>query len=267
MSRVALALVAFLWFAAAAWSADLTKIDRSVLKEPVYKTKSPEYCLLVFGPEAKTKVWLVRDGDTLYVDRNGNGDLTEPGKKVAADKENSKPQENVYSFKAGDIPVGQRLHKDLSVQFIKLDEYADSDEAVQALLKKNPQARGYMVAIEMEMPGLQGRGVGGRVVQQAVFSDYQGLLQFASQPSAAPIIHFGGPLQITLFGARPLQIGRQTDVTLGVASLGVGPGTSAYIFYDGPIPRTAYPRIEVTYPPQRPGEKPIREAYELKGRC
>ncbi len=30
--------------------------------------------------------WLVRDGDTLYVDRNGNGDLTEPGEKVAAEK-------------------------------------------------------------------------------------------------------------------------------------------------------------------------------------
>jgi hypothetical protein len=124
-----------------------------------------------------------------------------------------------------------------------------------------------MVAIEMEMPGWQGRGAGGRVVQQAVFADYQGLLRFASQPSAAPIIHFGGPLQITLWGAQRLQIGRPTDVTLGVASPGVGPGTSAYIFYDGVIPRTAYPKLEVTYPPQRPGEKPIREVYELKGRC
>jgi hypothetical protein len=259
--------VAFLWLAGAAWSTDLTKIDRSLSKEPVYKTNSPEYCLLVFGPEAKTKVWLVRDGDTLYLDRNGNGDLTEPGEKVAADRENSKPEENVYSFKAGDIPDGKRLHKDLSVHFIKLDEFADSEEAVQALLKKNPQARGYMVAIEMEMPGLQGRGTGGRVVQQAVFADYRGLLRFASQPSAAPIIHFGGPLQITLWGARRLQIGRQADVTLGVASPGVGPGTSAYVFYEGVIPRTAYPKLEVAYPPQRPGEKPIRQTYELKGRC
>ena len=30
-------------------------------------------------PEAQTRVWIVQDGDTLYVDRNGNGDLTEPG--------------------------------------------------------------------------------------------------------------------------------------------------------------------------------------------
>jgi hypothetical protein len=66
---------------APATAIDLTKIDRTITKEPAYKAK-PEYCLLVFGPEAKFRAWLVIDGDTLYVDRNGNGDLTEPGEKV-----------------------------------------------------------------------------------------------------------------------------------------------------------------------------------------
>jgi hypothetical protein len=62
-------------------AADLSKADRTIKKEPTYKTK-PKYCLLVFGPEAKTRVWVVIDGDAAYVDRNGNGDLTEPGKRV-----------------------------------------------------------------------------------------------------------------------------------------------------------------------------------------
>jgi hypothetical protein len=53
-----------------------TEIDRSIKKEPTYQTK-PEYCLLVFGPQAKARVWLVWDYDVLYVDCNGNGDLTE----------------------------------------------------------------------------------------------------------------------------------------------------------------------------------------------
>src|SRR5262249_45588108 len=68
---------------ASAWAADLTKIDRTIAKEPAYKSK-PKYCLLVFGPAAKTRVWLVLDGDVLYADRNGNGDLTEPGEKYLA---------------------------------------------------------------------------------------------------------------------------------------------------------------------------------------
>ena len=49
-----------------AGAADLTKVDRRIRKEPAYESK-PKYCLLVFGPEAKHRVWLVLDGDVLYV--------------------------------------------------------------------------------------------------------------------------------------------------------------------------------------------------------
>jgi hypothetical protein len=59
-----------------AQAADLTKIDRSIRKEPTYKGK-PKYCLLVWGPEAKTRIWLVQDGNLLYIDRNRDGDLTD----------------------------------------------------------------------------------------------------------------------------------------------------------------------------------------------
>jgi hypothetical protein len=267
VSRLSLSLLACLIFSQTAWSADLTRIDRSIAKEPLYKTKTPEYCLLVFGPEAKTRVWLVRDGDALYVDRNGNGDLTEPGEKVAAHARYSVPEENVYTFQAGDIRVGQHLHKDLAVNMVKLADFADSDEAVKAHVSKDPQARGYMVAIEMEIPGLEGRGAEGRVVQQAVFADYHGLLKFARKPHDAPIIHFGGPFQISLFYPQRLQPGQPVDVTLGVGTPGFGPGTMAYIFYDGVIPRNAYPKLEITYAAVRPGEPPLKEEYELRGRC
>src|SRR5262249_1041536 len=55
---------------------------RKIGKEPEYKS-SPQYCLLVFGPEAKTPMWLVLDRHLLYLDRNGSGDLTEPGKHIS----------------------------------------------------------------------------------------------------------------------------------------------------------------------------------------
>jgi hypothetical protein len=265
--RSSLALLLCLGVCSGARATDLTRIDRSIAKEPVYKTRTPEYCLLVFGPEAKFRVWLVRDGDTLYVDRNGNGDLTEPGEKVTADARYSKPAENIFIFQAGDVRVGGLLHKDLAVTMVKLADFADTDEAVKAHVSKDPQARGYMVAIEMEIPGLEGRGAGGRVIQHSVFADYHGLLCFAPQPRDAPIIHLGGPLQMTLFYPQRLQMGQSVDVTLGVGTPGLGAGTMAYIFYDGVIPRSAYPRLEVTYPPARPGEAPLKELYELRGRC
>ena len=55
--------------------ADLDQIQRRILKEPTYHAK-PQYCLLVFGAEANTRVWLVRDGDTLYLDANSDAELT-----------------------------------------------------------------------------------------------------------------------------------------------------------------------------------------------
>ena len=57
-------------------SVDLTKIERKIVKLPELKSSQPLYCLLVFGYDANTRIWLVRDDDILYVDRNGNGDLT-----------------------------------------------------------------------------------------------------------------------------------------------------------------------------------------------
>src|SRR5262249_25701217 len=86
-------------------AAEPPKIDRTIAKEPAYRTKAPRYGLLVFGPEGKDRVWLVQDGDTLYVDRNGNGDLTEPGEKVTATKpKNGRvPEEGEFAFEIGDL--------------------------------------------------------------------------------------------------------------------------------------------------------------------
>jgi hypothetical protein len=56
---------------AAAHGIDLATIERKIDKLPQLTSAQPIYCLLVFGPEAMTRVWLVRDGDVLYVDRNG----------------------------------------------------------------------------------------------------------------------------------------------------------------------------------------------------
>src|SRR5262249_33657054 len=153
-------VVAVLLFTSVAGAAvDLSQCRRSPVKEPAYRSK-PKYCLLVFGPEAKTRVWLVQDGDTLYVDRKGDGDLTPLGNKVVAEKQED-ADEGTYQFKVGDIRDGDRVHKDLSIYVAKLDRLAEVEDAVKALLRKNAKARGYVVHVEMEMPGRKGTGVGG----------------------------------------------------------------------------------------------------------
>lgn len=244
---------------------DLSKIERKIVKEPAYRDK-PKYCLLMFGPEAKTRVWLVQDGATLYVDRNGNGDLTEEGEKVAAEKSED-AEEGVYSFKVGDLRDGRRLHKEMHVYVSKIDHLADQDDFAKALLAKNPKARGYRILVEVEMPGREGAAPDGRVQQRTSATDVNGMLQFAERPQDAPVLHFGGPWQVTLFGAHQLKIGRETDVVLGVGSPGVGPGSTTWIDYENAIPTDVFPTLDVVYPPKRPDDPPLREHYELKHRC
>jgi len=246
-------------------AADLAKIDRSIGKEPAYKGK-PKYCLLVFGPEAKTRVWLVQDGDTLYVDRNGNGDLTEEGEKVAAKKEED-AREGGFSFEAGDLCDGKLTHKNLQVYVRKLDGFAERSEQIKEYLARNPEARGYTLGMDIEMPGWKGRGLGERVEQATLLSDNNGFLKFADRPHDAPVVHFGGPWQILLFGQQKLTVGRETDLTLGVGTPGVGPGTTVWVGYEGVIPEKVYPQVEITYPPKSAGENPVKEQYELKDRC
>jgi hypothetical protein len=59
---------------APALAVDYDNIDRSISKEPAYSGK-PEFALLLIGAEAR-RVWVVVDGETIYIDRNSDGDLT-----------------------------------------------------------------------------------------------------------------------------------------------------------------------------------------------
>src|SRR5262249_31115113 len=226
----------------------------------------PKYALLVFGPEAKTRVWLVQDGDALYVDRNGNGDLTESGNKVLAEK-NSDAGEGEYTFKIGELRDGALLHKELYVFIAKLDRLADSDSDVKAFLGKNSDGRQFAVYADVELPGWKGNGIGGRVHQRTSYAEANGILQFADKPADAPIIHFGGPWSILLLVKHTLNINRQTDMYFGIGTPGVGPGSTSWIDYDGVVPEKVYPTIEITFPSKGAGASPVRKRYEITHRC
>ena len=65
---------------------DLTEISRTIGDEPEYQSQ-PRYALLVFGSRAEHRSWLVVDGDNVaYIDRNGDGDLTDPGERIDVDQ-------------------------------------------------------------------------------------------------------------------------------------------------------------------------------------
>ena len=109
MLRCTLSSLIALFFVFPAW-ADLAKIDRTIAREPKYAGK-PQRCLVVFGPDLTDRVWLVHDGDVLYADKNGNGDLTDPGKRIAGQKDGSG-----LVFHVGTIKLRGREHRNVIVR-------------------------------------------------------------------------------------------------------------------------------------------------------
>jgi hypothetical protein len=272
MTRLAL-MLAVAGMAAGPALADPPKIDRTIAREPAYKTKSPRYGLLVFGPQARDHVWLVLDGDLLYVDRNGNGDLTEAGKKIAVEKvPGHESESDWFNFDVGDVSVGGRTHKALRVGFIRLKLYGGKGRGerpdVKAALAKDPEALAAGLEIDVDVPGLKGGGLGGRLSYSVTQADLTGVFQFADKPADPPVVWLGGPLQVTFNGELPsLRVGRDSDLMLVVGTQGIGPGTFAMLAYEGSVPADVKPVAHVVLAPAKPGDPPLKEQWVIKGRC
>ena len=273
MTRFVIAAAVLLTHFGNPLSASPPKIDRTLKKEPAYKSPAPKYGLLGFGPQAADRVWLVVDGNTLYVDRNGNGDLTEAGEKVEAERSERETASNILSFQAGAISVGGRVHKGLSISFIPLKLYADGEELgkrpdVRAVLEKDAEATTVVLSVDVEMPELKGGGIDGRINFVAGPVDQDGVFQFTGNPADAPVVHLGGPLQIDFHAALPsMRVGRTSEFVLVVGTPGIGPGTFAMVGYQDTIPESAKPVAEITYRLAKPSDPPFKEKYEIKERC
>lgn len=193
----------------------LAKIEREIAKEPPYRT-APKYCLALFGPSPKTRVWLVVDDDTLYADLNGNGDLTESGEKLQL------PQSDLGRYGppclVGDIADAETklTHTGFTVGHWGAGEYR---LAVTA---------GY-----------------GRTKVRSLYGF--ATVAFGAKPMDAPIVHFGGRLSMGLsiatIGDRP------AFVCAEVGTPGLGKGS--FVYYTAAVVTGVgaqlRPEIEVEY--------------------
>jgi len=255
---------AVLVLAPLAQAADLARIERKIAKEPAYQTKTPKYCLLAFGLDAKTRVWLVQDGETLYVDRNGNGDLTEDGKRVKI-----KQQGDSYrSFEAGDITINGLTHTGLGVTQRKVSpESVGNDQEWERIKKSGPEPWMWWVRITAERADDDKRALP-KKIGYVINGDGAGMLLFADKPQDAPIIHLNGPFTLALQDRKQRLIaGDKTMLQIGVGPQGVGPGTFAFALYPNTIPNDVYPEAEIAFPAKAPGQDPIKRKYTLKQRC
>jgi len=233
---------------------DLAQIDRTVGKEPAYRAQSPKYCLLLFGPEAKTRVWLVHDGDRLYVDRNGNGDLTEEGEAVkavaqrsnlSAATEGERVESWSWRFDSGAVREGKRKHDALVIE-IAHGEY----------IPKEGKPR--IVDHTFVTLKLEGKW------QQSAYGPFS----FARRPQDAPVIHFNGPLTIVpRYESQVLaRGGHGHKFRAAIGTPGLGIGTFAILDPEA-VPAGIHPVADVEFPAASADAQPIRARFVLDFRC
>lgn len=253
--------------------ADLAHIDRKITKEPQYQNKS-KYALAVLGPEAQFKVWFVIDGNVLYVDKNGNGDLTEEAERFVNPKERGEP----FQFKVGDIKVGDQVYRDLNVRIEKLSSRSSLEDfpAYQKLLAADANARSYSIGfISVDVPtNLNLTDEKGRKVTHVRHNagyDANGFLLFADRPADAPVIHFGGPWQVWPRPGQKFVLDRTEEFVTFIGTPGHGAGTFALTYQhtadpdSGFVPKTAKPVLKATFRTREGGT--ITEKYMLEHKC
>jgi hypothetical protein len=206
---------------------DLSRIERTIVREPLYDSSEPKYCLLVFGLEARTRIWLVLDGRDLYVDRNGNGDLTESGKRVRA------AGSNYYQ-------VGEIASADGKEKFGEL--------RVRSL--------SYGMLLDLSVAGKR---------QQFVGYDPLDRFQFGNRPHSAPIAHFGGPMTIRWYARPPVFVpGQYNRFNLSVGTPGIGNGSFVAVACCC-RPQGVSLIAQVEFPHRDPTQQPIQVQYRLSG--
>jgi hypothetical protein len=218
----------------------LGKIERKITKEPNY-TGSPRYALLILGADARAKVWMVEDGNHLYIDKNGNGDLTDDGPPIT--------QSNLRRFQ-----VEKGLHRDCKYV---LDEFqpAGGPRVTDFCLRRwndadKEDSYGLSLTLDGKVP---------------MYAGWFGTF-WASSPDAVPLVHFGGAVRPVTLGCREIVLDSTPDrLGIGFVNRTAGDGTTTYLSIDA-LPKSVVPEVRIDWP-VADGAKALRTSERLTERC
>jgi hypothetical protein len=244
--RHCFAIAAFaplLWTVGPAAALDFAKLNRRIAREPAYKAK-PLYCLALLGTDARTRVWMVLDGERLYVDKNCNGDLTDDGPPTQLKDPKAEPA----AFPIIDVsPDGGKT-------VYKFDVTLWSRPTVPVGASDEP----FNQSVHVTFP--DGRWFG-------AWGDHLGPLIFAATAKDAPLLHFGGDLRMGFEIRNPIkQEANGIELSACVGTPGSCPGAWVHLMYKT-IPMEVYPKVVMELPPAKAGGPPVRVEFALKQRC
>lgn len=215
----------------------LLTVDRTLKKEPRYGD-TPGYVMFAFGPDSTRRMWAVLDGQTLYIDKNGNGDLTEDGERVQPfliPWETPNPKSAFFQLPALDAAGGK--HTDFYFSAIRLGAGAAYAKI--------------------------GLKVDGKTMQFTGPED----LRLTETPAEARVLPFGSRVvtaQVSQTMPGTPEAGKAVDFRVRVGTPGVGAGS--FVAF-GSEDVMANPVAEFEFAAARPGDAPRRVTLPLTDRC
>ena len=212
----------------------LDQVERKIVKEPQYAS-TPRYALLVFGTGADSKVWMVEDGKTLYVDKNANGDLTDDGPPIA--------------------PTNVRPMRDFDYLLDEIKPQSGSKHSAFRLARWNygeQPSDSYGLAVTLD----------GKTPMYAGWF----LTFWSASPETVQPIHFGGPLRPKQLRHKQYAIGwKPTRLSVAFVNNDGGEGSMSRLSIYA-LPPTAKPVVQIDWPVAR-GASPLQMTYPLPERC
>jgi hypothetical protein len=246
-------------------STDLSNIDRTIVREPKYSSQ-PFYVLLAIGVNAEKRVWIVVDGDHLYVDRNSNGDLTERSEHVSLDVEVGKkhifpPGGPVKEWKV--FNIGEVAGMQLRLHFWVRNEDFVQEDGTEYVKKYRDMRR---------KNGWENASLY-RVVKDNVWAQIPVIL--CQSPKDAQVCHISGPLTILpKWGSRQkLKAGDSAECTFetNIGTYCLPPRNYSEQMLapitTEEVPVDVHPVVHFKFPHKTPGKQPIELKISLNQRC
>jgi hypothetical protein len=249
---------------------DLQTIDRRIAKEPRYRFQA-HYALLVLGPKAEQRSWLVIDGDgtepnsgrVLYLDRNGNGDLTEPGERFEYDAEETAKMQ--FAGNGGYVgmnvfPLGSVAGIKLNFQFWVRKKNYVPDTDWQRRITQERQANHWETGTLWRIAGKESRA--------------QIPIVLTERPADAQITHLDGPLTLVLKRGQQERIEpfpKKTLFDVHIATRSLAARNGHYELFAPvtleEVPLGVHPVAVFEFPSKSRDKRPIVRQIDLLERC
>jgi hypothetical protein len=217
-----------------------------------YPRPAPLYCLLVFGPEGKTRVWVEWRGDAAYLHRDG--DLGRRGERMECESGDWASMNLPGRWARFSTEVTSA--EDGTIYSILFEKGSPTDDP--------DGERAFAVYAWAGDPAEPDKRY--RMIDTCVED------RLAEVPARAPVVPFG-TLEIVPLPRQQLVLGEDNDLRTYVGTFHRLEGTSHAWPYNYTLVShfkggvSGQPVAEIEFPPAVPGAPPIRARYPLSKRC